>query len=289
MRNLTERSQSDFPISRSGIGATLRHFTEVDSTNRVARSWVGEGGVGSSFTGGLVGGGLLDGGVVLADSQTMGRGRQGRSWQSSPGQNLLLSVVVQIREPLLSNHVARGMLPLATALAVAEAISHFVTPESVKIKWPNDVRIDCLKCAGILVETVADEAFIIGMGLNVNEDSFSDELAETATSLLLQTGQRQDRTAVYAELMRSLNGWIPRVFDRDHAEILAEYGARLDGMNQPITLNTPSEVVHGMLVGIHDDGGLVVEHAKNGDRPEDTSSVRKVYYAGDVSLTHRLD
>ena len=280
-----QNKNSDFPVPPEGIGHVLRHLPSTDSTNRVAREWVAgaagaAGGAGAGATRATLAAmvtGAPDGAVVLADTQEAGRGRLGRTWTSSPGQNLLFTVILKNREPLISNHEARGVLPLATSLAVADTIQSFIANGSVQIKWPNDVQVDGKKCAGILVESVADEAFLIGIGLNVNESDFSDDLVETATSLLLQDGRRKDRKAVYLHLVNALNKWLPRVF-KDPKSILDVYIQRLAGIGNPVTLRTPQAQIHGTLVGIHDDGGLIVK----------SDGLSKVYYAGDVSL-NQLD
>jgi len=272
--------ESGFPVAESGIGSVLRYFPVVDSTNRLARVWASGGGSGSSASrmNSAWSEVAPNGAVIIADHQTSGRGRQGRLWESSPGQNLLLTAIIRAQEPLLSDHVARGMLPLATSLAVSATIATFVGEGDVSIKWPNDVLLGGKKCAGILVEASVEDVFLIGIGLNVNESEFSDQVGALATSLLLHTGRRFDRRSVFITLMEQLNYWIPKVLEKGAQDVAATYTKKMAGMGLPITLNTSSASVQGILRGINGDGGLVVEH----------NSSQKVYYSGEVSLSHVL-
>lgn len=265
-----EWRKSDFLQSEKGIGSALRHYRLVDSTNRVARVWA------SGSVSGEVGGMAPHGAVVLADHQTSGRGRQGRTWESSPGQNLLFTVILRATEPLLSDHVARGMLPLATSLAVASTLESYAAEDQVSIKWPNDVLLGGKKCSGILVEASVDEVFLIGIGLNVNESEFSTDVGAMATSILLHTGRRSERQEVFKTLIKHLNYWIPKALEKDADEVRAAYAQKMAGVGSPITIHTHSESLPGVLLGLNPDGGLMV----------DQNGVQKVYYSGEVSLTH---
>lgn len=267
-----EWRESDFPKTEKGIGSVLRHYRLVDSTNRVARVWAS----GSGVVSGEGEGAAPHGAVVLADHQTSGRGRQGRTWESSPGQNLLFTVVLRATEPLLSDHVARGMLPLATSLAVASTLASYAGEDQVSIKWPNDVLLGGKKCSGILVEAGVDEVFLIGIGLNVNESEFSNEVGAMATSLLLHSGRRSERRDVFKTLIERLNHWIPKAFEKGAHEVRAAYAQKMAGVGSRITIHTPSESVPGILRGLNSDGGLKVDH----------NGAQKVYYSGEVSLTH---
>jgi BirA family transcriptional regulator, biotin operon repressor / biotin---[acetyl-CoA-carboxylase] ligase len=280
--SLDDWIESDFPVTEKGIGSVLRHYAVADSTNRLARMWASISADPSRLSpvDSIKSSVAPNGAVVLADHQTSGRGRLGRTWESSSGQNLLMTAIIRAKGTLLSDHVARGMLPLATSLAVAATISHFVPGNEVAIKWPNDVLLGGRKCSGILVEANVDDVFLIGIGLNVNESRFSEEVGMLATSLLLHTGHRFDRKNVFQILMEQLNKWIPMVFVENAAAVRTAYVQQMAGLGAPVSLNTGTEPVEGVLVGINTDGGLIVE--KN--------TVQKVYYSGDVSFSnHPLD
>jgi BirA family transcriptional regulator, biotin operon repressor / biotin---[acetyl-CoA-carboxylase] ligase len=147
------------------IGRPRVHHRVTDSTNERART--------------LAEAGAPHGTVVTADEQTAGRGRQGRVWVATPGEALLLSVVVR---PLGSRH---ALLPLAAALAVCET-AEALADVRCEIKWPNDVWIDRRKLSGILVEARPAAGWaVVGIGLNTGVGEFPDELRAIATTLRL--------------------------------------------------------------------------------------------------------
>jgi len=246
-----DMSASPFPVRSQGCGAAVRHLAETDSTNREARVWAEEG--------------AEDGSVVVADFQRAGRGRFSRSWTSAPGQNLLLTVILRREWP------RPARLPLGTALAVRQTVAD-LTGRDAAIKWPNDVWVDGHKVAGILVERPSPDCFLVGIGLNVNQDSFPEDLATPATSLLLETGRRLDRAEVYMRLMASMDTELARISDQDFQD---RFTAHMLGDGEMITLQSGENgTVEGIVKGVDPDGGLILA----------TSTGETVYFAGDVSL-----
>ncbi len=181
-------------------GLTTRQFgretffqAEVDSTNRWAKRLAAEGAV--------------EGSLVLAETQTQGRGRLGRSWASAPGKGLWFSVILR---PRINSAELAGMTIL-TAVSMAQAIN-VITGIQILIKWPNDLVFNGRKIAGILAE-VNGEAdminyLIIGLGLNVNhkEDDFPEELRGSATSLHMIKGSKVPRRPILQEFLRIFEG-----------------------------------------------------------------------------------
>jgi BirA family biotin operon repressor/biotin-[acetyl-CoA-carboxylase] ligase len=149
------------------------------------------------------------GSVWVADEQTAGRGRGGHSWHSTPGDGLYMSVLLRPQMALLD----ALWLSLATGLAVRTAIA-LITGLIVDIRWPNDLLLGNRKCCGVLVETsaVASQSdapamlryAVIGVGINVNHDSFPAELEDIATSLRQETGRRWMREELLVEFLRAL-------------------------------------------------------------------------------------
>ena len=122
------------------------------------------------------------GDVFTADFQTAGRGRLDHNWLSDRGENLMMSAVLDVAALDIA-HAAT--LPLAAGLAVVKTVSAILGAEAdVKLKWPNDVYVTGLKIAGILCERVGDNV-IVGIGVNVRQDAFADEIASRATSFKL--------------------------------------------------------------------------------------------------------
>ncbi len=137
------------------------------------------------------------GDIVVAEEQTAGQGRFGRRWYSEREAGLYVTFVLR---PALKPEDA-PVLTLALGLATAEAIAR-ATGLAADLRWPNDVLLEGKKCAGILVET-AGNAFLAGIGVNVNHTSFPDELANSATSLFLVAGRRHSREDLLIELARA--------------------------------------------------------------------------------------
>lgn len=169
------------PVQAALPGRRIRWFPSVASTmDEAAR---------------LAAAGEAD--VVVADEQTAGRGRFGRSWHSEPGAGLYTTLI--LRPPLRSGDVPA--FTLALALATAEAIAR-TADLRCDLRWPNDLLLEGKKCAGILVE-LAGNAFLAGIGVNVNHTRFPDELAHHATSLRLVSGRFHSRERLLIELVRT--------------------------------------------------------------------------------------
>ncbi|MFQ5571689.1 MAG: biotin--[acetyl-CoA-carboxylase] ligase, partial [Rhodothermales bacterium] len=169
------------------FGRSMRSYQAVDSTNTAALQWASDG--------------APEGSVILANVQTAGRGRQGRSWHSAAGQNLTFSVILRPSLP----PARLSLITLGAGVAVAEAVEALTAPLSTTIKWPNDVLLEGTKCCGMLLESTLDETgtatVILGIGLNVNQSAFPETLESKATSLLLQTGRHTPRPPLLADLL----------------------------------------------------------------------------------------
>jgi BirA family biotin operon repressor/biotin-[acetyl-CoA-carboxylase] ligase len=209
------------------IGVPHVHYRVTGSTNARARE--------------LAAAGAPHGTLVTADSQTAGRGRQGRAWVAAPGDALLMSLVVRRVDPLL---------PLAAAVSVGESLA----PLEAAIKWPNDVWLeDRRKVAGILLEGRPQEGWaVIGIGLNVRTRSFPPELREIATSLAL-AGVDTSVAAARSALLAALDRWI----SAPAGEVLAAWRARDALRGSTVTWSGGS----GTAAGITDTGSLLVETA----------------------------
>lgn len=228
-------------VPRAGtgsLGGPLVHVHETGSTNDRARE--------------LAIGGAPHGTVVVAEHQSAGRGRQGRTWSAPPGRALTLSVLVRPQQGRME------LLPLAVALAVCEACEA-IAPVSCQIKWPNDVWIDGRKVAGILIEARPREGWaVLGIGLNVDtaEDELDAELRETATSLRISTGGPVDREAALSALFDRLAVWVDALVRPD---LVTDAFRERDALyGQQIAWTQDSRPMSGAARGIDDDGSLVV-------------------------------
>jgi BirA family biotin operon repressor/biotin-[acetyl-CoA-carboxylase] ligase len=178
--------------------ARLHHFPTAESTNTLLLEAAANG--------------APEGTIYLADAQTRGRGRGGHTWHSSPGDGLYLSVLAKPALPLRE----ALWISLATGLAAKCAI-RTTTGLTIDIRWPNDLLLPqptgpSKKLGGILVETAVNPGedallryAVIGIGLNINHESFPPELSEVATSLRIATGQPQSRNTLLIALLRALD------------------------------------------------------------------------------------
>ncbi len=241
------------------IGKKVFVFESIDSTNACART--------------LAEAGTAEGTVVVADYQTAGRGRLGRSWLSAPGTNLLFSIVLR---PTLKKESA-ALLTFYSAVSIARALER-VTGKPFECKWPNDILLNGRKCCGILLEnSFLQDRFdfsVIGVGLNVNQSSFPDDLGNRATSLLVELGHQLDRTALLQELLRETDALLPIVHKGDVPTIMDEWNSRCLMFGKPVTITHGEERISGTALRLDAEGGLVIN----------TPSGPSTFYAGDVTI-----
>lgn len=247
-------------------GQNLHFFQETGSTNPDAKRFAEEG--------------EPHGTTVVAERQTAGRGRRGRSWESPAGKAVYFTIMVR---PTFAPDKA-SMITLVMALAVAEAIQE-ATGLPAGIKWPNDVVVNGKKVVGILTElSVTPEMneiqfLVAGVGVNVNHESaeeFPEEIRETATSLKIESGRRFARAALLERILAR--------FEEDYetfeqtlslSELKARYESRLAGINGGVRVLDPAGEYAGVSRGITETGELIVER-------EDGKTV--LVYAGEVSV-----
>lgn len=201
------------------------------------------------------------GDVFTADFQTAGRGRLDHKWLSAPGENLMMSAVLDV-EGLSPEHVVT--LPLVVGLAVLRGLSPFVSPSSViSLKWPNDILVDGRKLSGILCERHGD-CVIAGLGVNVLQRKFAKEIENRAISLSLLGSVpsiAEVRDAILASLGELYEVWRTQGFDSLYPAIAAHDYLRGQTLG---VLQTDDDTapVRGLCGGIQPDGSLLV-----GDTP----------------------
>lgn len=187
------------------VGKVLLEFDHLESTNAYARALLQQSP-------------LEEGTVVLARDQSKGRGQLGTTWDSEPGKNLTLSIVLNPHFLAISDQFRLNKI---VALSVREAIMEYI-PDEVKIKWPNDILINEKKVAGILIQNILKgstvHTVIAGIGLNVNQQDFGPSLL-TATSLSQLLGNTLDLDEVLQTLLEKLDRYY---------ELLELYPTRID-------------------------------------------------------------
>lgn len=219
------------PLADTRFAEHIHHFREIGSTNTEAMRAAAAG--------------APEGSVFLAEAQTAGRGRGHHLWLSDPSLGIHLSVVLR---PALRAQDALA-LSLSAGLAVQSAVAE-VTGLRADLRWPNDLLLDRKKFGGILTEMSSDgdavRYAVVGIGVNVNQERFDGELAETATSLRIADGAPVDRRAVLIALLQSL--------DREYAYLLA---AAQEGRLERLfaRFEAASSYARGKRVHVEEEGG----------------------------------
>jgi BirA family biotin operon repressor/biotin-[acetyl-CoA-carboxylase] ligase len=240
--------QLEHELGTVRIGRRIAVWNRVASTNDLAARAAG-----SAANEGL---------VVLAEEQTSGRGRRGRSWLAPAGSSVLMSVLLFPPGSLAEV----GWLTALGAVAAAEVVSAW-TGLDARIKWPNDVRVDGKKIAGVLVER--GEGAVIGIGLNANLEAadFPDGLRESATALRILTGERADRTELVRALLQRLDHWYGRGCSQGPESLNAPWRDRSEHLGRLVRVETRSGPIVGRLEDLDLRHGLTLSLRPGGMLP----------------------
>ena len=230
-------------IHTKWAGKTVHFARKTDSTNLWIKRLAKEG--------------APEGTLALAEFQSAGRGRLGRSWEVPEGTSVMMSILLRPKfEPQYA-----PMLTLVMGMAVAKAVKKFGF--DVSIKWPNDVVVSHKKICGILTEMgVRDgkiDYAVIGVGINVNIKEFPEEMADKATSLYLESGKEFDRSQIPGLVMEAFEEYYEKFAATcDLSGLKEEYESILANYNQPVRV-LAKEPYEGVARGITDGGELLVE------------------------------
>jgi len=242
------------------LGAKFHFFTEISSTNTHARE--------------LAERGAAEGEIVIGETQTHGRGRLGRHWESPSLVNLYLSII--LRPKLVPKHAPQ--ITLMAAVALVESLAPLIAPAPM-IKWPNDILVNGKKLAGVLTEVACSadviEHVILGIGINVNYrvDSMPPELRSRATSIADLTGSNVARENVLARLIQALDRCYGELEEFGFDALRRRWGAHFGWRGRRVKVQHLDQVLTGRARGIERDGALVLE---------DDHGVLHSIYAGDV-------
>jgi BirA family biotin operon repressor/biotin-[acetyl-CoA-carboxylase] ligase len=244
------------------FGKRVYHFFKTDSTNRVAMEL-----------------GYADepeGAVVLAEEQTAGRGRAGRSWHSERGAGLYVTLLLR---PRLSPVQA----PLLTMLAGLSAHTAVLaqTGLAAELKWPNDLLLNGKKLGGILTEMHAEpnavRFVIVGIGINVSQEKFPGELAATATSLRKETGRVHSRLEVLVKLLSQFETDYNRFLQEGAAYVVQRFELISSFANgKRVRVDTGRETFVGTTAGLSAEGLLIVKKEDGGSVTVIAGDVREV-------------
>jgi len=217
--------------STGGSPVTVRIYRETSSTQDIAKT----------FAPGPA--------LVVADQQTAGRGRLGRSWLSTPGASVLMSVCWP------ADHIGttHDRVSMSAGVAVARAVEQLAPDVTVRLKWPNDVLVDERKLAGILIEGTKS-TFIIGIGLNVSPDACKDPNVKQNSTSLSQLRRSVDRLQVIETLYTELNCVLSK---SNPSRLQMDWRARA-ALGQTQTFEQAGQRVTGEVIDLDPDHGLIV-------------------------------
>jgi BirA family biotin operon repressor/biotin-[acetyl-CoA-carboxylase] ligase len=231
------------------LGTQMLLFWQVPSTNQTLRQ--------------LAEAGAREGTVVLAETQTAGRGRLGKAWFSPVGVNLYASTL--FRPAIAPREV--GVFSLIASLALSDAM--WAEGAAAGIKWPNDILVDGRKVAGTLVACASGgdvvDYVILGVGVNLNVEDAAltavlGQEAGLATSLRRAIGRPIDRNAFAATFLNLLEKWFLTYRLRGAGPVLAAWRDRDVLKGRPVVVAEEGRSYHGRAVGIDDDGQLLIQN-----------------------------
>jgi BirA family biotin operon repressor/biotin-[acetyl-CoA-carboxylase] ligase len=243
------------------VGRNLYHFYEVDSTNLFAARLLAHGRK------------VPEGSVIIAESQTAGRGRLGRSWHSEREAGIYFSLVLFPKAP----PSLAPLFTLATAVSMHNAVERY-SGLDVDIKWPNDLLIGRRKFCGILAEIQAEvdlvRTMIIGVGVNANHEHFPEEIADRATSLRIASGRIQSRLEILLEFFEEFENIYMDLERKGPARVIDDWTRFSTFANgRRIEVHDGVRRIAGVTRGLNPLGALRIEQ-KGGHIEE--------VYSGDV-------
>lgn len=209
--------------------------------------------------------GAPHGSLAVCDHQTAGRGRMTRRWETPAGEALTQSMVLRPKLPIEQSQLCT----FAAALAAAKAIEEVCPELQPGIKWPNDVVIGSKKCVGILCEMVLDGssfAVIPGVGINISQKAFEGELADKATSLLMETGKPVDRWQVLCAYLRHMEQAVDALEKHGLHGILNEYLRRSVTLGSRVRVAGTDVEFIGTAKEVDEIGALIVTDENGQDR-----------------------
>ena len=226
------------------LGSRVLRFERLPSTNDLAREMAALG--------------AEEGVTVIAGEQTAGRGRHGRTWSSPSGEGLYMSVVLR---PDINSELS-SVITLAAAVAVAETLKLDFQIET-DIKWPNDVLASGRKICGILVEASIEKErllyAVVGIGVNIAQREFAEEIRDSATSMLIESGRLVAADDVLAPLLSRLEPWYKQALKSQDAVIARWEEISTYAHGCSVSVETPDGLVEGLTRGLTAGGALLIE------------------------------
>ncbi len=224
------------------VGSKIICYEVVDSTNEILKKLINED--------------PPNGTVVLADSQTQGKGRFGRAWHSEKKSGLYCSILFYY--PFNFNNLP--IFTLMAGVAVVKTINQFSNKPGT-LKWPNDVLINNKKVSGILTENISrlnQKAVIVGIGVNLNHSQFPSPIDQTATSLLIENGNQVQVLDFIQALLRQIELYYKNFKETGAKSILETWKANTDVFGRKVILSQGQKKIKGIAQNIDEQGNLII-------------------------------
>ena len=238
------------------------YLKETDSTNTRAKELAAQG--------------APEGTLIIAEKQTNGRGRRGRNWFSPPGGGIYCSLI--LRPTMQPGETPR--ITLMTAVVLAETLI-FLMKLKLRIKWPNDILVNGKKLAGILTEISTEmdavNYIVVGLGLNVNTrfENFPKEIKKTATSILIETGNRTPRIKLIQNYLKLYEQYYDMFKKNNFKPIMSRWRELADIIGKQIKVNVIGKTHIGEVVDVDNDGVLILK--------DDQGMLQRIF-SGDIYL-----
>lgn len=253
-------------LNTKRFGRHIHGYDSIDSTQIAAHQWVALG--------------KPEGTVIVAEEQTKGRGRMGRSWHSPKGKGLWFSLILKPPVPLPQ----LPQLTLLTAAAVCRVMRKQLPGVEVGIKWPNDLLIDGRKVCGILLESAAEDERLsyvaagIGISVNLDPEDYPEKLHSIAVSMKMANGGKAiPREPLLASILNELEMLYDLYLEEGFAPIKSLWEALSSMLDKPVKLHTGRGVLEGIARSLDTSGGLLVEY-----RNPDGSLQSTTVYSGEL-------
>jgi BirA family transcriptional regulator, biotin operon repressor / biotin---[acetyl-CoA-carboxylase] ligase len=245
---------------KSSFGSELYYYDEIDSTNRVAEKLSQQ-----SFR---------EGTVVVADSQTAGRGRSSNQWFSPAGENLYCTLLIKPDASCLHR------IPFMVGLAIAKTLAEIDL--RIDLKWPNDLLVGNRKIGGILVQSAMESGVlkyaVAGFGINVNTTSFPPSLKETATSIAIERRRPANREAILVYVLMNFEKLYSEMREVSWEDFCKELETKSSFIRDcEVRIQNHEGVTEGTTAGLDSYGGLIVN----------TADGVRVFYSGEVQACRK--
>ncbi|TCK90574.1 BirA family biotin operon repressor/biotin-[acetyl-CoA-carboxylase] ligase [Natranaerovirga hydrolytica] len=259
--DILTKEEVELNLNTEFIGKDVKVYESIDSTNKQAKRLAVED--------------ATEGTVVIAEEQTEGKGRRGKSWSSPPKQGLWMTIILK---PKIHPSKA-SMVTLLAGLSVVQAIND-CSQNKAQIKWPNDTVINEKKVSGILTEMSSEldlvNYIVVGIGVNVNTQTFDDAIKDTATSLYIEEGKSYERAVIAQKILKKFEqNYILFLKEKNLKLVLDTYEKNCINLSRQVKIIHHNEVEYGKAIGISEEGHLIVL---------DENGTEKLLNSGEVSI-----